>query len=107
MITITEKAVAQLKIFAEAEGIGHLCVRLKVLGGGCAGLSRDMFFDDFVGEMDEVIEQDGIKIIIDQVSAQYFEDTTLDYEEGQFASGFRFTDPAIKTTCGCGSSFSV
>lgn len=105
MITITEKAIAQLKIFAEAEGIGYLCVRLKVIGGGCAGMQRDMFFDDFVGDMDETIEQDGIKIIIDQVSAQYFEDTVLDFEEGQFASGFRFTDPAIKTTCGCGSSF--
>lgn len=107
MITITAKAKEKLKEFSEAEGIGHLCVRLKVLGGGCAGLSRDMLFDDFIGEMDEVIDQGEVKIIIDQVSAQYFENTTLDFEEGQFASGFRFTDPAIKTTCGCGSSFSV
>lgn len=106
-IALTEKAITKLKEFSGAEGVGHLCIRLKVLGGGCAGLSRDMLFDDFVGEMDETIEQDGIKIIIDQVSAQYFENTVLDYEEGQFASGFRFTDPAIKTTCGCGSSFSV
>jgi iron-sulfur cluster insertion protein len=106
-IVLTDKAVAKLKEFSVAEEIGHLCIRVKCVGGGCAGLQRDMFFDDFVGEMDEVVEQDGIKVIVDQLSAQYFENTTLDYVEREWTSGFMFSDPTIKTTCGCGSSFSV
>jgi len=107
MIIITEKAVAKLKEFSKSEGIGHLCVRLKVVSGGCAGLSRDMFFEDFVDETDEVMEIDGIKIIVDPISYQFLENTSIDYQETQFQSGFRFSAPETKMSCGCGKSFSV
>lgn len=105
MIVITDKAKEKLKEFAEAEGL-PTTVRIKVQGGGCGGFQNDMFFDDYVGEMDEVFEIGDIKVVIDGVSLQYLEDTTIDYLEGQFQSGFKFINP-VATTCGCGSSYSV
>lgn len=105
MIIITDKAQQKLKEFAEAEGL-PTTVRLKVLGGGCAGFQNDMLFDDYIGEMDEVFEIDEIKVIVDSISLQYLEDTTIDYLEGQFQSGFKFINPAA-TSCGCGNSYSV
>jgi iron-sulfur cluster insertion protein len=105
MITITDKAIAKLKEFSEAEEIGHLCVRLKVQSGGCAGMSRDMTFDDFIDEMDEVIEVGDIKVIVDPVSFQFLENTSVDYEESQFQSGFKFSTPEVQMSCGCGKSF--
>lgn len=107
MITLTTKAVEKLKEFSESEGIGHLCIRCKVLGSGCAGLSNDMTFDDMIGPMDETFEQDGITIIIDCLSLSYMKDVVLDWVETDFMQGFHFTfqDEAVKQ-CGCGSSYS-
>lgn len=107
MITITEKAVAAVKKLSMAEGIGHFSVRIKVIGSGCAGFSHDMFFEDFVEELDEVFEQDGIKVLIDPLSMQYLEGMTVDFVEGPYNSGFKFENQNVKGSCGCGSSFSV
>jgi len=105
MIHLTTKAVIKLKEFAEAEGLPP-SIRLAVKGSGCAGFSNDMTLDDIVGELDEVIEQDGVKIIVDQMSIQYLEDATIDFVESEFASGFKFIVPNSKGSCGCGSSVS-
>jgi len=71
MITITDLAVAKLKEISESEGIGYNSVRVKVKGGGCAGMTHDMYFDDVPLDLDEVIQINDIQIIIDQVSFQY------------------------------------
>jgi iron-sulfur cluster insertion protein len=107
MIHLTEKAVGKLKEIAESEGIGHFTVRVRVVGGGCAGFTNDMYFDDQIGEMDEVIEQDGVKIIVDPLSLQYLDETTIDWLDGPFGAGFKFNNPNVTGSCGCGSSFSV
>jgi iron-sulfur cluster assembly accessory protein len=104
---ITEKAAAAIKEISESEGIGHTSVRIKVIGGGCSGLTNEMEYDDSPGELDEVIEIDGITIIIDPLSSQYMEGITMDYQETSLGGGFKFSGGAIKSTCGCGSSFSV
>lgn len=105
MIHLTEKAASKLKEFAGAEGLA-LSVRLKVIGGGCAGFTNDMYFDEQVSDMDEVIEQDGIKLVVDPLSFQYLEDSVIDYMDGQFGEGFKFLNPNVKGSCGCGSSVS-
>jgi iron-sulfur cluster insertion protein len=105
MITLTELAKQKIKEISEAEGIGHYCVRLKVLGGGCAGMSYDMLYDDQIGEMDEVLEFDDIKIVVDQLSASYMDGLEIDYIDREISAGFRFNNPN-KQSCGCGSSFS-
>ena len=106
MITLTEKAVTAVKEIAADQGLDHLFIRLRVLGGGCAGMTHDMYFDDvhIKADTDELFEQDGISILIDQVSYMYMENITIDYIEGVISSGFQFKSPDIKSTCGCGSS---
>ena len=107
MISITEKAVGKLKEMSEEYETGHLTVRLKVVGAGCAGFSYDMMFDDIVSESDETLEQDGIKVVIDPVSFQYLENVTIDYVDGLMGAGFKFLNPDVKASCGCGSSFDM
>jgi iron-sulfur cluster insertion protein len=104
MIRLTEKAVEKVKEIAEAEGIGSLTIRVKILAGGCAGYSFDMEFIDQIGELDEVIEQDGISIVIDPISFQYMEGIVVDWADTTFGGGFKFGGGEIKSTCGCGSS---
>jgi iron-sulfur cluster insertion protein len=106
MIHITEKAALKVKEISESEGIGHNTVRLKIIGGGCAGFTYDMFFDDSPSDVDEVIEFDGIKVIVDPLSYQYVEDVTMDYTVDTMSEGFKFENPNVKGSCGCGNSYS-
>ena len=107
MITITEKAAAKVKEIAAAESLEGQGLRLRVVGGGCAGFSYDLYFEDSVTDMDEQYEDKGVKLYVDPLSHQYLEDTEIDYVEGLHGSGFKFNNPNVKTSCGCGSSFSV
>jgi len=104
MITLTSRAVAKVKEFSESEGIGHTTIRVSVKGGGCSGMIYDMEFSDQESELDEVIEADGIKVLIDPISFQYLEEVEIDFLDGPLGSGFKFNNPSVKSTCGCGSS---
>ena len=106
MITLTERAVIKIKEIAESEGIASLTIRVSVKGGGCSGMTHDMEFSDQVSELDEIIEIDDIKVIIDPLSFQYLENASIDYLESPFGGGFKFNNPAVKATCGCGQSYS-
>jgi iron-sulfur cluster assembly accessory protein len=106
MITLTEKAASKVKEIAESEGL-ILAIRLKIVGGGCSGSVRDIYFDNTVGELDEVFEQDGIRVIIDQFSYQYLDETVLEYLETEMGGGFKFlNDTKATSSCGCGKSVS-
>lgn len=107
MITVTAEAVAKIKELSEAEGIGHTKVRIKVIGGGCAGFTYDMGYDDQIGELDEVIEQDGVTVVVDPMSFQYLADVNIDYVTGLMGAGFKFNNPGAKHSCGCGHSFDM
>lgn len=106
MIELTSAAIKHLKTFADNEDIGHYCIRLYCRGGGCGGIIRDIVFDDIISEMDEVFEQDGIKVIVDCVSLSYLGETEIDYVSSNYGGGFRFVGPETHMNCGCGSSFS-
>jgi iron-sulfur cluster insertion protein len=110
MITITEKAAQKLIEISEAEGIGHYTVRAKIMGGGCAGFSYDMTFDDQTSDFDEVIElsqfEKTIKIVVDQISFQYLDGSTIDWIDGLIGTGFKFINPKATGSCGCGNSVS-
>lgn len=108
MITLTEKAISRVKEFAADEGLPPI-VRVKVIGKGCAGLETDLSLDDFIMETDEVIEQDGIKVVVDMFSVHYLgEDLVIDFVEDGFVKGFKFLmkDDNLRS-CGCGRSFSI
>ncbi len=107
MITITSKAVEKLKEISDEQDIGHLRVRLRVQGGGCSGFEYDMSFEDVPSDLDESFEQDGITVVVDPLSIQYLEGVEIEYLDGLMSSGFKFINPNVKSTCGCGSSFGV
>lgn len=106
MIHLTETAVEKLKEIADAEG-EQCSIRVKVMGGGCAGFSYDLMFDSIVGELDEEMNQDNVKIIVDPISLQYLDEVEIDYVDSPIGAGFKFNNPNASGSCGCGSSFSV
>ena len=107
MITFTEKAAEKVKEIAEAENLQGQGIRLRVIGGGCSGFSYDLYFDDEPREMDETFETNGVQLYLDPMSVQYLDGTEVDYVETLSGAGFKFNNPNIQGTCGCGSSFSV
>lgn len=107
MISITPKALEKLKEISEAESIGHISIRVKVVGGGCAGMTYDMHFDNAPSDMDETFLIEGVTVLIDPLSLQYLENTDIDWVKQGFSEGFKFINPNVKGSCGCGSSFSV
>ncbi len=106
MISLTEKAVVKLKEIAESEQIGHTSVRVKLKGGGCAGMTHDMNFDNEKLDGDEELEFDGVILLIDEISLQYMSNVTIDWEDRLISSGFKFNSPDITGSCGCGKSIS-
>ena len=108
MIGLTEVAAAKVKEIKEAEGIeAGYGLRLRVVGGGCSGFSYDLYFDQLQEGVDRTFNSHGVELIIDEMSLQYLAGTRVDYVEGLQGAGFKFGNPNVKSTCGCGSSFSV
>jgi len=107
MVNITSVAASKVNEIRDAEGIeGQMALRLRVVGGGCAGFSYDLYFDE-PAEVDRQFEIQGVKVVVDEMSLMYLVGTEIDYVEGLQGAGFKFQNPNVKTTCGCGSSFSV
>lgn len=107
MITITDRAAEKVKSIATEESLLGQGLRLRVMGGGCAGFNYDLYFEDAPTSMDEAFEDKGVQMYVDPLSYQYLDGTEIDYVEGLYGSGFKFTNPNVTSTCGCGSSFSV
>src|SRR5262245_29999421 len=107
MVHITPVAAAKVNEIRTQEAIeAHMALRLRVVGGGCAGFSYDLYFDE-VAEVDRQFEVQGVNVVVDEMSLMYLVGTEIDYVEGLQGAGFKFNNPNVKTTCGCGSSFSV
>jgi iron-sulfur cluster assembly accessory protein len=107
MVLLTDKAAEKIKEIRGEENIEEgYALRLKVQGGGCSGFSYDLYFDQ-PQETDRPFELKGVKLICDEMSLMYLLGTEVDYVEGLHGAGFKFNNPNVKSTCGCGSSFSV
>lgn len=107
MITLTPNAVNQVKTLLEKQGTPAYGLRVGIFGGGCAGLSYKFSFDEKPEETDKVIEQDGVKVFVDVKSYLYLNGMEIDYHSDLMSSGFTFNNPNAKSSCGCGTSFSV
>jgi iron-sulfur cluster insertion protein len=105
MITITELASGKVREIAQAEGLHGQGLRLRVIGGGCAGFQYDLYFEEKPTDMDERFASNGVDLYVDPLSYQYLDGTQIDYVEGPHGSGFKFVNPNVTGTCGCGSSF--
>src|SRR6202000_2826816 len=107
MVLITSVAATKVNEIRNAEAIeSGMALRLRVVGGGCAGFSDDLSFDE-PAEVDRQFEVQGVKVVVDEMSLMYLVGTEIDYVEGLQGQGFKFNNPNVKSTCGCGSSFSV
>ena len=106
-IEITENAASHVREFTGKTGDEEVSLRVAVKGGGCSGLTYDLAIDDVAKDTDKVIEQHGVSIVIDKKSYIFLAGTVLDYSGGLNGKGFVFSNPNAKTTCGCGTSFSV
>jgi len=108
MITVTEKAVAEVKRIMQDQGLQPgTGLRLGVTGGGCSGFSYVMGFDNAVKPGDVATEFHGLKVILDADAVPYVDNTVVDFNDGVMNRGFVFNNPNATGNCGCGSSFSV
>lgn len=109
-IYVSDKAKEKvLKLMADANVEGDLSyfLRVGVVGGGCSGLSYKLDFDNEVKPMDQVFEDNGIKIVCDLKSFLYLVNTELNFSDGLNGKGFYFDNPNASRSCGCGESFAV
>jgi iron-sulfur cluster assembly protein len=108
MITLTDKAVNEVKRIIEEINNDQKYLRVAVKGGGCSGFSYSLALDEtYNDKKDTLIEQDGVQIVIDNRSQMYLSGSTIDYHDELMKKGFVFTNPNATGKCGCGNSFSV
>jgi iron-sulfur cluster assembly accessory protein len=107
MIHITEDAATKIKTMIEEIEKPILGLRVMVAGGGCSGFQYKLAFEDEVGENDQVIEENAVKVIVDNKSIIYLMGSEVDYVDGLMGAGFKINNPNAKSTCGCGESFQV
>ncbi len=106
-LQLTETAITKVKEIIAQQDPHPVGLRIGVVGGGCSGFSYQMQFEEKTTPMDKVMEFDGVKVFVDQMSLMYLDGTEVDYVESLEGAGFKFGNPNVKSTCGCGSSFSV
>ena len=109
-IYISDKAREKIGQLMQDAGVASdpsYFLRVGVVGGGCSGLSYKLDFDNETKPMDQVFEDNGIKIVTDLKSFLYLVNTTLDFSDGLNGKGFYFSNPNASRTCGCGESFAV
>ena len=107
LLTLTSAAVERLRILLSSRGKPSLGIRIGIRSRGCNGLSYTLEFTDEQSALDDLIEKDGVKILIDPKAALFLLGTEMDFVEEKIKSGFTFRNPNEKGRCGCDESFHV
>ena len=107
VMSVTPAAAEQVKALIEKRGKETAGIRIGVRTKGCSGLSYTLEYADKQEPMDEVVETEGVKLLIDPKASLFLIGTVMDYEEEKLKSGFVFKNPNEKGRCGCGESFHV
>lgn len=105
-LIISEKARQMASRATRAEGNDQFFLRISVKGGGCAGLQYNLDIDDKPSQFDVNCQFEDLRVSVDIFSLHYLANTTVDYQESLDGTGFKFSNPNARKTCGCGSSFS-
>ena len=107
MIQMTDRATEKVREILDTQEPKPAGLRISVVGGGCSGFSYSMAFENTPNMLDKTYNYGGLKVFVDQASLLYLEGAEVDYVETLEGSGFKFNNPNVKSTCGCGSSFSA
>ena len=105
-LMITERAARKIGQILKAEPSGAM-LRLSVLGGGCSGFQYKFDVENARADDDVLIERDGVTMLIDPVSLQYLAGSEVDFVDDLIGASFKVNNPKAKTSCGCGTSFSL
>src|ERR671919_1623368 len=106
MVTVTEKAAAKIRELMAEEPAGDVMVlRVAVEGGGCSGFQYALGFDRGPQDGDNEVEMNGVRVVIDPLSAPYLAGSEIDYVDALMGAGFAINNPNVTAACGCGSSF--
>ncbi|MCK4707824.1 MAG: iron-sulfur cluster insertion protein ErpA [Gammaproteobacteria bacterium] len=106
-LVFTDSAANKVKALIEEEKNPNLKLRVYVTGGGCSGFQYGFTFDEETAEDDTVVMNAGVTLVVDPMSYQYLQGAEIDYKEDLSGAQFMINNPNAKTTCGCGSSFSI
>ena len=112
-LNVTEKAANEVKrIIADQRAAGEMpdkvYLRVRVVGGGCSGFQNKLDLDQQINErLDELFEFHGVPVVVDKRSPMYLGGATVDFHDDLNRRGFSITNPNAKSTCGCGSSYSM
>lgn len=107
MLNMTTSAVSKVKEMLAQQTEPYEGLRVQVIGGGCSGSQYSMAFERQSNGGDRIVEMDGLKIFVDPQSFSSLDGTEIDYVETLTGAGFKFNNPNVKSTCGCGESFNV
>ena len=105
IVSITDTAAEKVKALLAQEGEEDLALRIGVRPGGCSGFQYSIYFDDEVNDDDEVLQEKGVKVLIDAMSIPYIMGSEFDWQESLMGAGFAVNNPNVSGGCGCGSSF--
>ncbi len=106
-ITIADRAAARLKTLLDERKTPEAGLRVAVKGGGCSGLAYALSWEEAPREKDRVFQRGAVRVFVDPKSYIYLVGTVIEYEEKMLQAGFKLTNPQVRTTCGCGESFTV
>lgn len=106
-VNLTNIAVEKAKEILSQQSEPYEGLRIAVVGGGCSGFQYAMNFEKTSKADDKVLDVDGLKVFVDEQSLMYLNGTEVDFVEGLNGSGFKFNNPNVTGSCGCGSSFKV
>jgi iron-sulfur cluster assembly protein len=105
MVQLTERAIGKVKEIMASQQPAPAGLRIAVVGGGCSGFSYSMAFENQPSMLDKTYDYSGLKVYVDQASMLYLDGAEVDFVDSLEGSGFKFNNPNVKSTCGCGSSF--
>ncbi|NIP30246.1 MAG: iron-sulfur cluster insertion protein ErpA [Candidatus Dadabacteria bacterium] len=107
MFSVTTKAADEVRKLLAEEDFENAFLRVRIVPGGCSGFAYEMGFDDETDDSDKVLELEGVKVVIDELSYPYLDGSTLDFKDGLNGKGFAIENPNATGSCGCGESFTV
>lgn len=106
-IALTDDASRKVQSLMEEEGGSYRYLRVFVTGGGCSGLSYGMTFEEKEEDSDQVVESNGVQLLVDEFSKEYLKGMVVDWQESLMGTGFVINNPNAQSTCACGHSFSA